>query len=114
LTAQDIKRLDGLTSTDAVGIQPTVSLKVRERTDCCRPQNTVWSTAVESNMVECVLQFLDVITPEMGRTEHEKTIAKFPTCFDERQPRLLVADTAGVQATRFLELLEGLLGGRAK
>jgi hypothetical protein len=35
-------------------------------------------------MVECVLQFLDVITPELGRTEHKKTVAKLPTCFDER------------------------------
>jgi hypothetical protein len=114
LTAQDIQRLDGLTSTDAVRIQPTVPLKVRQRTDCCRPQNTVWPTAVKSNMVECVLQFFDVITPELGRTKHKKTVAKFPTCFDERQPRLLIADTADVQATHFLELLKGFLSGRAK
>ena len=61
---------------DTVGGQSTVALKVLERPNGGRPENPVGSAAVESELIEHVLEVGDIVAAEMRGADQQQTITE--------------------------------------
>jgi len=90
-------------TADPVDGQTTVSLEVVERHTSRRAEDAVGAPAVETEPIEGILEFCDVVTAQLWCGEHEKSVAEAPTRFDESQPGVLVTCAARMQAAPTLE-----------
>jgi hypothetical protein len=77
-------------------------------------EDPVGATAVETEMVQRVLQLGDVVASQHRRRQHEQAFTQRPSRFDDRQPRLLVAFPTRVQTSFGLKCADGRLGRCAK
>ena len=111
--AVDVEGTGGRGAEHAVGLQPTVALKVFERPGREGAEDAVDASAVETESAELALQRGDIVATHVGGDQLQRTVTEAPGSLDERQPRGFVADVLLSQAVRALERPYGGVGRRA-
>ena len=76
-------------------------------------EDPVDATGVEPQHAESTLQLSDVVAPLHRAAQVQQPVTELVAGFDDRGPRLEVADAIGLEATCDLERAHGGLGGRA-
>ena len=99
---------------DPVRRQAGVRLELGEGADRGRTEDPVDATGVEPQRAESTLQLSDVVAPLHRAAQVQQTITELVAGFDDRGPRLQVADAIGLEATCDLERAHCGLGGRAE
>ena len=114
LTTEQLDGADRSWTADPVGSEPAVALEVLECPHGCGAEDAVGTTAVESELVERILELGDVVTAQLRCGEDQEAVAQPPAGLDECHPGVLVAGPAGVQAAQALEVGHRLARGRAE
>lgn len=114
LAAEQLQHPDRTRTAHTIDGKATVALEVLQRAHRRWTEDAVGSPAVESQLVERILQLRDVVAAQLRRREDQEPIAETPAGLDEREPGVLVADTADVQAAAALELGDRLGRGLAE
>lgn len=83
LLAQHGDRGDGVCSADPVGQDARVALEVDEGADRGRSENSVGTSAIETEVVQRLLEFDDVIATDLRSSERENAVAQLPTRLGE-------------------------------
>ncbi len=78
------------------------------------PEDTVRTSAVESKLIQRVLQFRDVVAAELGSSDQQQSITEAPPGFHQGEPCVFVAGTADMEAAKALERCHGTVCGHAE
>ncbi len=95
---EPVERRDRLVARDAVGRQAGVRLELRQGADRGRTEDPVDAPGVEPQRAEPTLQLSDVVAPLHRAAQVQQPITELVAGFDDRGPRLQVADAIGLEA----------------
>ena len=82
LAQQPFEHADRGRAADTVGVDPAVALEIDERPHRGGSEDAVGSTAVETEVVEALLEGDDVVAAHLGRFELERPITEMPSGLD--------------------------------
>jgi hypothetical protein len=109
-TSEAVEQRDGLVTGDAVGRKAGVRLELGQRARGRGSEDAVDAAGIEPEHPETALQLSDIVAALHRTPEIEEPVAEVVARFDDRGPRLEIADAVAVEAASDLERAYGGLG----
>jgi hypothetical protein len=114
LAANSLQCAECFNTTNAIGLQTVVLLKVGETLRGQRTENTICFSAVETETCESYLELFDIVAAQMRRRQIQEPRAESPRGFDQRLPRGVIACIGLGQASFALKTPKSFSGATTK